>query len=224
MRLVVLSIIAAAGVAVFAPGASAAVPDNGICFVAGPYQRESRARDLAGILRNHGLEGKTARHPTLTLFYRVVLDDFDSPAQAGAAARRLRRDGVRDLLVVRQPGAGHAPPWISLGVFRSYSDALRRNEQAAILGFNPRIRQDYLGVPLWYVEVAAPADVTAFAAITGTVPRTADCALRHRAPSSLVHTAGVRQQWTRIVNWNVVRQLFGLLHPEIAQVGTPPPG
>lgn len=224
MHSLVVMVIAATGLAALGAGAArAANPDHGMCLISGPYARKVQAADFASHLRHHGLPGKPAQRPTLALFYRVELDGFADLAAAKTAARHLHRDGLHDLYVSYTDAPGD-PPSISLGIFRELSDALRRNEQAKILGFHPQILEDYIGVPFWYVEVAAPAAAAAFTAATGAVPRTAPCSLGHARSSPAFNSASAAGDLARIADWQGLRRLYGYLRLKVSKSAKSPPG
>ncbi len=149
-------------------------PGQDTCLVAGPYGTRGAARVTARRLHRQGIAARITKRPTLVVMYRVKLGGFPDPEKAEEAARRLRRDGMHDL-EVRVPAGRRGSAWISLGVFRELSDALRRHEQIVVLGFHPHITEEYVNGSRWYLQVPAPADATAFAAAARTRVRPADC-------------------------------------------------
>lgn len=186
----VIVIIAALGLGTFAPGVEATNSrDGGICIVADPYQTEGMAKQLAAALSNDGLAGKPSRRPTWAKFYRVALEGFSNAGGADTAASLLRHHGLHDLLVYHS-GRDDDASWISLGVFRELSNAVRRSEQAQLRGFDPQIVTEYISVARWYVGVAKSANAAAFAAAIETAPRVADCVASRPAASDTTVTNG----------------------------------
>lgn len=190
MRLSYVILVTAAGLGAFAPPAAAAAAwDNGICIVAGPYENEGMAKQLTATLRSDGLTGQATRRPTPAAFYRVALEGFPNLGEADEAASRLRSHGLDDLLVHRS-AANDGEPWISLGLFRELNNAVRRSEEAQLLGFDPKIDTEYLSVPRWYVGVAASANAAALAVAVETAPRLADCMASRSASSQKTIASG----------------------------------
>jgi len=131
---------------------SAADLRNDSCVSIGPFPTQA---DMRAAL--NALTPAVARiqyreaHATETRGYWVFLPALASREQALAAARQLSSKGVRDYYVVT---AGDQQNTISLGLFHDQTNAEKRRNEIAQLGFQPQMVARTEELPVYWVDFA----------------------------------------------------------------------
>lgn len=122
------------------PGKSGTAPteaSGGECVQAGTFKDRKALAGAVEWMQSQGAEVIDLRHEKAPVVrsYRVYLPALPSAAAAARTLRELRGRGIRDVAAIRK-GAGANR--ISLGVFKSKSNADRRVAQLGKLGYSPK--------------------------------------------------------------------------------------
>ena len=131
---------------------SAADLRNDSCVSIGPFPTQADMRAALNALTPvvARIQYREA-HATETRGYWVFLPALASREQALAAARQLSSKGVRDYYVVT---AGDQQNTISLGLFHDQTNAEKRRNEIAQLGFRPEMVARTEELPVYWVDFA----------------------------------------------------------------------
>jgi cell division septation protein DedD len=133
---------------------------NDSCLSIGPFATQADMRTALNSLTPvvPRIQFREA-HSVETRGYWVYLPAMGSREQALTVARQLSSKGVRDYYVVT---AGDQQNTISLGLFRDRSNADKRRNEVAALGFAPDVVTRTEDLPVYWVDFAQdsrhPAD------------------------------------------------------------------
>lgn len=129
--------------------ASAPVPALA-CASYGPLPSAAAAQTALQRLQKLGLTAQERVMPGKVQFgYWVYLPPFGSRREAEAAAKMLKRRGVKDLYVVTDAADRNA---ISLGVFSQRGGALERLANIRKLGLHPALAERFRDAPRYWLE------------------------------------------------------------------------
>jgi cell division septation protein DedD len=126
---------------------------NDTCASIGPFATQADMRAALNALTPHvsRIQYREA-HATETRGYWVYLPATTNREQALGIARQLSAKGVRDYYVVT---AGDQQNTISLGLFRDKSNAEKRRNEVAALGFEPDLVTRTEELPVYWLDFAS---------------------------------------------------------------------
>ena len=118
-------------------GSAQAETQGGGCVLAGKFDDRKVLAAAVEWIQSRGAEVIDLRDEKASVVrsYRVYLPALPSAAAAAETLRELRVRGIRDVAVVRKGASANR---ISLGVFKSRSNAERRMAELGKLGYSPR--------------------------------------------------------------------------------------
>lgn len=144
-------------------GPAQAETQGGGCVLAGKFDDRKVLAAAVEWIQSRGAEVIDLRDEKASVVrsYRVYLPALPSAAAAAETLRELRGRGIRDVAVMRKGASANR---ISLGVFKSRSNADRRMAELGKLGYSPRSApiSKTLDAPAVRARAAgAPADLVA---------------------------------------------------------------
>ena len=118
-------------------GSAQAETQGGACVLAGKFDDRKVLAAAVEWIQSRGAEVIDLRDEKASVVrsYRVYLPALPSAAAAAETLRELRVRGIRDVAVMRKGASANR---ISLGVFKSRSNADRRMAELGKLGYSPR--------------------------------------------------------------------------------------
>lgn len=110
-----------------------------VCFTIGPFEQEARAEAARQGLAELGLEPRQRTTRDEEIYgYQVLLPPFASRAEALAATRDLRDEGIEDYFIIASgPELENA---VSVGLFEQKRFAVRHADYLNDLGFDAELR------------------------------------------------------------------------------------
>ena len=121
-----------------------------LCFTLGPFKDEQFAQLVIDQFREHKLN-MTSR-PSQEKEYMgmmVFIDGHNSRDDAVATAETLAERGVRDYMIVNEPGKNNA---LSLGVFGLKKNAERRVERISAFGYPVKSEPRYRSRTIYWLD------------------------------------------------------------------------
>ncbi len=129
------------------------------CLLFSDGMDATQARARAASLRRQGYEARAVTRPQQQASgYWVLVTGFKDVDAARAAARALRKGGIKDSFVLSDERGGAT---LSLGLFRDLDHARKRAAHVRKLGFRPRVRERFRMASSWTVQVPASASARA---------------------------------------------------------------
>lgn len=139
-----------------APPADQAVEAPGLvasCGAFGPFQRGAIGREVIDLLNGRGFDASLRRDSLdKTVGYWVVIPPLKDRETALAKVARLRESGITD---IRRFVKGEQKNGISLGVFSSRENALKRQKAVSAKGHSSRIIPRTITLPIYWVDYRA---------------------------------------------------------------------
>jgi len=113
-----------------------------LCYTLGPFKESQLAQEAARQFRQNNIDiSSRSAVEKEYMGMMVYIDGHQSRAEAIDTAESLKAKGVRDYIIVNEPGKSNI---LSLGVFSLKKNAERRREKIAALGYTvdsePRYR------------------------------------------------------------------------------------
>src|SRR5688572_17896616 len=129
------------------------MPDSAVCISLGAFSTPAELRVAMNALTPHVARIQFREvAATEARGWRVFLPAAGSREDALATARALAAKGVRDYYVVT---AGAAENTVSLGLFRDQTNAEKRRDEVAALGFQPVLEPRTAEGSEWWIDFAA---------------------------------------------------------------------
>ncbi len=130
-------------------GNSPATPDQ-LCYTLGPFKEQQSAQEVALKFKQNKIP--ISSRSSEEKEYRgmmVYVDGHDSRADAVATADSLAEKGVRDYIIVNEPGKTNI---LSLGVFSLKKNAERRYNKIAKLGYSVKSEARYRNRTIYWLD------------------------------------------------------------------------
>ena len=130
-------------------GADAVTPERQ-CFTVGPFETGA-SKDVVrvSLLEHTDVIHERTTQALMELGYWVALPAFETFAEAGEAARELRKSGLEDLAVVNGEAGDYL---VSAGYFLDESNALGRRDQVRELGYSAVTRLQREAQPRYWLD------------------------------------------------------------------------
>lgn len=127
----------------------AATPDR-LCYTLGPFKEQQNLKEVALKFKQNNIP--VSSRSSQEREYRgmmVYVDGHSSRADAVATADSLSAKGVRDYIIVNEPGRNHI---LSLGVFSLKKNAERRLNRIAKLGYPVKSEARYRNRTIYWLD------------------------------------------------------------------------
>jgi hypothetical protein len=125
------------------------VPDK-LCYTLGPFKDQQASKEVALKFRQNKIA--ISSRSSLEKEYMgmmVFLEGFESRAEAVRAADSLASKGVRDYIIVNEPGR---PNFLSLGVFSRKKNAESRFNRIRRLGYDVKSEARYRNRTIYWLD------------------------------------------------------------------------
>ncbi len=131
------------------------ITDALLCYSLGPVPSRADVRQVMAALDGHVVRSRQKEGAAeQEIGHWVYLRAVKSREQALSIARELANQGMRDYYVVT---AGDQENTVSLGLFREYSNALRRQRVIKSLGFDAQLSVRTERLPVYWIEYVIQA-------------------------------------------------------------------
>jgi len=121
-----------------------------MCGAFGPFERGATGREVIDLLKGRGLDASLRRDSLeKPVGYWVLIPPLPDRDAAVAKVAQLRESGITD---VRRFVKGEQKNGISLGVFSSRENALRRQKEVSDKGHSSRIVPRTITLPTYWVD------------------------------------------------------------------------
>ena len=124
--------------------------DQQLCYTLGPYKQQEVALQVSAEFKAHQIAIST--RPSVEREYMgmmVYIDGHETRQQAINTAETLASLGVKDYLIVNEPGKQNA---LSLGVFGLKKNAERRQSRIASLGYPVKSEPRYRSRTIYWLD------------------------------------------------------------------------
>lgn len=125
-----------------------------LCYTLGPFKEQQLAQQAASQFRQNNIE-ITSRSSVEKEYMgmMVYIDGHQSRDQAVQTADSLKSKGVRDYIIVNEPGKTNI---LSLGVFSLKKNAERRKQRIADLGYQVDTEPRYRNRRIYWLDYSEP--------------------------------------------------------------------
>ncbi len=129
--------------------AATATPSR-LCYTLGPFKKQQDAQEVALKFRQNKIEiSSRASKEKEYMGMMVYIDQHDTREAAVKTAETLATEGVRDYIIVNEPGKKNI---LSLGVFGLKKNALRRQQSIARFGYDVKTEARYRNRTIYWLD------------------------------------------------------------------------
>ena len=121
-----------------------------LCYTLGPFKKQQDAQEVALRFKQNKID--ISLRSSLEKEYMgmmVYIDEHESRDAAVKTAENLAAEGVRDYIIVNEPGKSNI---LSLGVFGLKKNALRRQKNIARLGYDVKTEARYRNRTIYWLD------------------------------------------------------------------------
>ncbi len=127
-----------------------ALAPSRLCYTLGPFKKQQDAREVALMFKQNKIDiSSRASLEKEYMGMMVYIDEHDSRDAAIKTAESLAKKGVRDYIIVNEPGKSNI---LSLGVFGLKKNALRRQKTIARLGYKVKTEARYRNRTIYWLD------------------------------------------------------------------------
>jgi len=131
---------------------AAPLADAPLCYTLGPFKQQQVMQEAVNEFRQSGIEiDSRSSVEKEYLGMMVYIDGHANRQQALATSQALTSRGVREFIIVNEPGKNNA---LSLGVFSLKKNADRRRQRISALGYEVKTEARYRNRTIYWLDYA----------------------------------------------------------------------
>ena len=128
------------------------IADAPLCYTLGPFKQQQMVQEAVSEFRQNGIDiSSRSSVEKEYLGMMVYIGGHANRQQAVATSQALSDRGVRDFLIVNEPGKNNA---LSLGVFSLKKNADRRQQRISALGYKVLTEPRYRNRTIYWLDYA----------------------------------------------------------------------